>query len=154
MFGFLRDKLSRVYQSFTSKLSALFSRGTVDEAWLSELEKLLLSADTGLKTTRTLLEKLRERMKREPLSGEQAHEALTELLTQALPEQTVTPEPEVLLMVGVNGSGKTTFLGKLANHLQSKGKKILLVAADTFRAAAADQGRCERVPRTARGAAT
>jgi len=139
MFGFFRTTLKKVYTSFTSKISALFQRGTVDEAWLAELEKLLLSADTGLKTTRSLVSKLRERMKRETMSGERAHQEILQMLTAALPSQDVVSHPEVLLLVGVNGSGKTTFLGKLAHKFAQERKKVLLVAADTFRAAAVEQ---------------
>ena len=140
MFSFIKDKLSRVYESITSKLAGLFRRGAVDEAWLKELERILLSADTGLKVTRQLSSALRDKMKKNELtSGEEAHAALHSELLTLLPTTETTPAPRVMLMVGINGSGKTTFLGKLAHKLVQDGKKVLLVAGDTFRAAATQQ---------------
>lgn len=140
MFSFIKDKLSRVYESITNKLAGLFRRGTVDETWLKDLERILLSADTGLKITRQLSSALRERMQRNELNtGEEAHAALRSELLKLLPETETTAAPRILLMVGINGSGKTTFLGKLAHKLVSEGKKVVLVAGDTFRAAATQQ---------------
>lgn len=139
MFGFLKEKLTKVYDTVTKKLSALFARGTVDEAWLQELKRVLLGADAGRTVTTKIIEQMRTAMQREELSGEQAHAELQNILRDLLPPVATNPSPTVLLMVGINGSGKTTFVGKLANKLVSEGKKVLLVAGDTFRAAATDQ---------------
>lgn len=139
MFGFLKEKLTKAYEAVTKKLSALFTRPVVDEDWLSQLKRILLSADTGSATTTRIIEQLRTAMQSQQLSGEQAHEKLTTILHDLLPDTQPTPDPRVLLMVGVNGSGKTTFVGKLAHRLVQSGKKVLVVAGDTFRAAAADQ---------------
>lgn len=139
MFGFLKEKLSKVYSTVTQKLSGLFARGTVDEEWLTELKRILLSADTGRVVTQKVLDDMRAAMRRNQLSGEQAHVVLKKSLLTLLPENQTTESPAILLMVGINGSGKTTFISKLAHHLTGQGKKVLLVAGDTFRAAATDQ---------------
>lgn len=140
MFSFIKEKLSRVYATITQKLALLFQKGTIDEAWLKDLERVLISGDVGSKITRQIVETMRQQMVAGTLkTGEDAHIALKEILIALLPKNTAPAAPRILLMVGVNGSGKTTFLGKLANHLAGQGKKVLLVAGDTFRAGAAAQ---------------
>jgi len=122
----------------------LFDRKKVgDEVW-EELEELLIAADVGVATTSKLIERVRERAAAEKLDGAQVAAALkdemTRLLTTTPPEKTVNPTPpRVVLLVGVNGSGKTTSIAKLAYRYKQEGKKVLLAAADTFRAAAIDQ---------------
>jgi len=122
----------------------LFDRKKVgDEVW-EELEELLIAADVGVATTAKLIERVRERAAAEKLDGAQVAAALkdemTRLLTTTPPEKTVNPTPpRVVLLVGVNGSGKTTSIAKLAYRYKQEGKKVLLAAADTFRAAAIDQ---------------
>jgi len=122
----------------------LFDRKKVgDEVW-EELEELLIAADVGVATTSKLIERVRERAAAEKLDGAQVAAALkdemTRLLTTTPPEKTVNPAPpRVVLLVGVNGSGKTTSIAKLAYRYKQEGKKVLLAAADTFRAAAIDQ---------------
>ena len=139
MFGFLKEKLVKVYDSVTKKLSGLFARGTIDQAWLEELKRILLSADAGRTVTTKVIEQMQAAMQREQLSAEQAQHQLEAILKELLPPTPTNQEPAILLMVGINGSGKTTFVGKFAHHLVNQGKKVLLVAGDTFRAAATDQ---------------
>jgi len=140
MFGFIKKKLTKIYNQFTSKIAPLFSTGTFDEQTLKELEKLLISADTGIKTTRTIIKELKEEMLNGSINdGKEAQEALEKKLLALLANRTEKKEPSIFLLVGINGSGKTTCAGKLAYHLKNNGKKVLLVAADTFRAAAQEQ---------------
>jgi len=123
----------------------LFDRPTVDEMVWEELEELLISADVGFSTTEKLLEQVRQRAREEKLSqGSEVRDALQQqmvrMLTIEAPVPSVPPSlPEVILAVGVNGSGKTTSIAKLAYKAKKEGKRVLLVAADTFRAAAIDQ---------------
>jgi len=123
----------------------LFDRPTVDEAVWEELEELLISADVGVSTTEKLLEQVRQRAKEEKLSqGESVRDALQHEMVEMLKIEAQVPSvppslPEVILAVGVNGSGKTTSIAKLAYSAKKEGKRVILVAADTFRAAAIDQ---------------
>ena len=123
----------------------LFDRPTVDETVWEELEELLISADVGFSTTEKLLEQVRQRAREEKLSqGSAVRDALQQemvkMLTIEAPVPSVPPSlPEIILAVGVNGSGKTTSIAKLAYKAKKEGKRVLLVAADTFRAAAIDQ---------------
>jgi len=122
----------------------LFDRPTVgDEVW-DELEELLIGADVGIKTTEKIIGVVRDRADKESLDGSQVREALKSEMTGILSiasqgESTVPALPRVTLFVGVNGGGKTTSIAKYAHRLQGDGKRVLLVAADTFRAAAIDQ---------------
>jgi fused signal recognition particle receptor len=122
----------------------LFDRAAVDEAVWSELEELLISADVGFGTTEKLLERVKRRAKEEKVSeGAALRQALQEemvkMLTIDAPAQTPASPPRVVMAVGVNGSGKTTSIAKLAYRAKKEGKKVILVAADTFRVAAIDQ---------------
>jgi len=123
----------------------LFDRPTVDEAVWEELEELLISADVGFSTTEKLLGQVRQRAREEKLSQGSAvrdvlQQEMIRMLTIEAPVPSVPPSlPEVILAVGVNGSGKTTSIAKLAYKAKKEGKRVLLVAADTFRAAAIDQ---------------
>lgn len=142
MFNFIKQKLQKIYNNFTSKISALFGRTTIDEATLKELEITLLSADTGVQTTRTIINQLKQHAQNGALpEGQNLRDALRIILLNIL-KKNLTPQfdnSQVYVLVGINGSGKTTFAGKLAHKLSKEGKKILLVAADTFRAAAPEQ---------------
>lgn len=143
MFSFIKNTFKKIFQQVTSKLTALFGRTHIDEDTLKELEILLLSADTGVKTTRAIINDLKEQCKNGSLDkGSELKEALkkslnTILSSVAAPENNIAHRVHVL--VGINGSGKTTFAGKLAHYYKKQGKKVLLVAADTFRAAAPEQ---------------
>ena len=131
--------------SWFKRAMRLFDRPTVDEAVWEELEELLISADVGFSTTEKLLEQVRQRAREEKLSQGSAvrdalQQAMVRMLTIEAPAPSVPPSlPEVILAVGVNGSGKTTSIAKLAYKAKKEGKRVLLVAADTFRAAAIDQ---------------
>ncbi|MCA9770516.1 signal recognition particle-docking protein FtsY [Candidatus Dependentiae bacterium] len=140
MFSFIKDKLKKIYSSVTSKLSALFGKTSIDKDTLKELEILLLSADTGVATTRKIITKLENQWRAGALShGNDLKKALEEHLLLLLAQQAYNCLSPVTLLVGINGSGKTTFAGKRAHSLTKEGKKVLLVAADTFRAAATHQ---------------
>jgi len=122
----------------------LFDRSTIDEAIWEQLEEVLISADVGVETTEKLIKQTRQRVKEDKLKdGEQVKEALKKeminMLDLPVPEIRATSAPTVTLVIGVNGSGKTTSIAKLAYQAKNQGKTIILAAADTFRAAAIDQ---------------
>jgi len=123
----------------------LFDRTAIDEAVWAELEELLISADVGVNTTEKLIERIRRRVKEESISqGTLVRAALkaemVSILKTGVYETSVPLSlPRVVLVVGVNGCGKTTSIAKLAYSAKNEGKRIILVAADTFRAAAIDQ---------------
>ena len=132
-----------------SQLGGLFGLGKIDDALYEQLEAVLLAADTGVEATQYLLERMRVRARKEALSeaAELKRVLAEELLTLLAPlEQSATlsttistTRPWVVMMVGVNGAGKTTSIGKLAQHYQQEGFTLLLAAGDTFRAAAREQ---------------
>jgi len=130
--------------SWFKRAMSLFDRPTVDEAVWEELEELLISADVGMSTTEKLLEQVRQRAKEEKLKqGAAVRDVLQQEIAKMLTVEAQAPvpasPPEVILAVGVNGSGKTTSIAKLAYKAKKEGRRVLLVAADTFRAAAIDQ---------------
>ncbi len=141
MFGFVKNALSKIYQQVTSKLAGLFGRTAVDEATLKELEIILLSADTGVSTTRMVIENIKNKVNKGIIAtGTDLKQALKEELRTILkPVDPTIENKNVFLLVGINGSGKTTCAAKLAHRFIKQGKKVLLAAADTFRAAAVDQ---------------
>ncbi|MFC1870705.1 signal recognition particle-docking protein FtsY [Candidatus Dependentiae bacterium] len=140
MFSFIKNSLKKIYSGITSQLNTLFGKKTIDEAALKELEVILLSADTGVKTTRSIITQLKEMHAAGQITeGESLKQALNELLLATLSKPSSPKEGNVFVLVGINGSGKTTFAAKLAQQYKSLGKKVLLVAADTFRAAATQQ---------------
>jgi len=115
-----------------------------DEAFFEELEESLILADLGAETSAEAVDLLRQKMKKEKLSGEEEiRQALRDILVDMLQvgdtSLDVSTSPSVVLVIGVNGVGKTTSIGKLAKRLKEQGKRVLLCAGDTFRAAAADQ---------------
>jgi len=129
-----------------TKIGQLFSRKpTIDEEFYEELEELLIQADVSVRTTQKLLEELRQKVRSERLNcAEDVKNALRDAVARMFFEtdsrvRLSDVPPSVLLMVGVNGTGKTTTIAKLARRYQQQGKRILLAAADTFRAAAIDQ---------------
>jgi len=128
------------------QLTGLFGPGRkLDAAFYDELETVLLSADVGVTATRHLLERLRDRARRERYTEAlQLRQALSAVLLEllqpmAVPLDVSGQRPFVIMLVGVNGAGKTTSIGKLAYYYQKQGKKVLLAAGDTFRAAAREQ---------------
>jgi len=137
----LKAGLARTRDVLNTPVSELFSRRTIDEALFEELETALLQADCGVAATRSLIASLR---KQKLADGEALRRALKDALTELLaPLQrsldTSSAKPFVIMVAGVNGSGKTTSIGKLAKWLQSQGRSVLLAAGDTFRAAAREQ---------------
>ena len=134
------DKLKKI------NIGGIFGFGIseADEEFFEELEEMLILADVGLNTATEAVEDLRARMKREKAADQEEVKAwLREILVGKLTvegqELNISTQPSVILMIGVNGVGKTTSIGKLAKSLRMQGKKVLLCAGDTFRAAAADQ---------------
>ena len=145
MFRSIRDSLSRTRQSVFGQIVNVFGAGEItDETW-DDVEALLIQADMGVPTTLQLVDALRTRVTKEGLyRGDQLTQALKTELRAILfdPPDFPLEEPRqltVVMVVGVNGSGKTTTIGKLAHYYQNKGRKVVLAAADTFRAAAIDQ---------------
>ena len=149
LFEKLKEGLKKTKESMMKQVDSLFKRfAKVDEDLLDELEELLIEADVGVTTSEEVVEELRDRIKSEHLSDpEEARKALCELLAARIGEGEplcLTKEgsegmPAVILVIGVNGVGKTTSIAKMAKLLKDDGKKVLLAAADTFRAAAIDQ---------------
>jgi fused signal recognition particle receptor len=144
----LRDRLARSQSGFGTVLLSLLSRDTLDDQAWEEIEDTLITADIGVAPARQIIEELRTQVRVEGARGAEAVRALLrqDLIGQIGPDQDralrVTrhgDRPAVILIVGVNGTGKTTACGKLARALVGDGKTVLLGAADTFRAAAADQ---------------
>jgi fused signal recognition particle receptor len=143
----LVEGLSRTREKLADNVHrVLAGRERVDEAALEELEEVLLAADVGVGATETLLERLRDRIRREGLvDGGSVEEALGEEIARLLASlesagrAAADGEPVVVLLVGVNGTGKTTTLGKLAHRYRAEGKRVVVGAADTFRAAAVEQ---------------
>lgn len=130
----LSDGIENIFRSFVK----------IDEDLFDELEELLISSDVGVETTEAVLDSLRERLKEKRITDpEQAKEELISLLAEMTGEGGDIPFEDgkmtVILVIGVNGVGKTTSIAKIANVLKNDGKKVVLAAADTFRAAAADQ---------------
>ena len=145
-FGRLKQGLTKTRQQLGGRLSGLFGVGRkLDEGFYEELETVLLTADVGVSATEYLIDNLRARAKREGYSeASELREALAELLLAELepiakPLDVSTHKPFVIMLAGVNGSGKTTSIGKLAHYYGRQGKKVLLAAGDTFRAAAREQ---------------
>jgi fused signal recognition particle receptor len=152
------EAVDRTRRTWFNRIGGMFRRGLNDELW-DELEETLVAADTGVQTTMKIIEDVRERVKREGIKDpELALGVLKEDLISTLEVdtgrgriwhsngspssasgQTDVPKPAIILVVGVNGTGKTTSIGKLAHAYKSQGKKLVLAAADTFRAAAIDQ---------------
>lgn len=141
MFGFIKNSLKKIYDQVTSKVSALFNRNNFDESFLQELQTLLIAADVGVATTEELIVKLRTEIAslKNPSASAVKDIFETMLIAKLTNISDSEAMPQILLMVGVNGSGKTTFLAKIANLMNQQGKRVLLVAGDTFRAAATEQ---------------
>jgi fused signal recognition particle receptor len=139
-----KQGLERTRKATFGRLAALLGVSEIDDSTWEDLEALLLQSDLGVETTQEILQSLRQRVQREGLtkSGE-LKQALREELLKRLDAPPIldldSHQPAVILVVGVNGSGKTTTIAKLAQWFRNQSKKVLLVAADTFRAAAVDQ---------------
>jgi fused signal recognition particle receptor len=145
-FGRLRDRLSRSAARLTGDLASLFRGRKIDAELLDELEARLIGADVGVTATQEILEQLRASVARHELADADALVAALRRQLLAILEPCAKPlvidrarRPYVIMVVGVNGSGKTTSIGKLAQRLAGEGRKVMLAAGDTFRAAAAEQ---------------
>ena len=144
-FEKLKNGLNKTKTSFDEKMNGIFSNfRKVDEELLEELEEALIMSDVGANTSVTIINNLRNRVKKDNLKdAEEVKQALREEI-QAIFDKTdkklnLETKPSVILVVGVNGVGKTTSIGKIANRLRKDGKKVVVAAADTFRAAAVEQ---------------
>ena len=143
----LRSGLQKTRQSLMGSLEAVFSRKRLDIDTLEELEEALILADLGARTADKVLQEVNVRVKNKTIeAGDGLRDGVIDILRDIMTgamlsaaETIAQPRPWVLMMVGVNGVGKTTTLGKLAHHFHQQGGKSLLVAADTFRAAAIEQ---------------
>ena len=144
-FEKIKNGLKKTRSAMAATLGGLFDSFTgANEEFYEELEESMILADMGVETSCKAVELLRQRVKEEKLRGaEEIHAALKEILVDMLQVGDTTlklgTKPSVILVIGVNGVGKTTTIGKLAHSLTEQGKKVLLCAGDTFRAAAADQ---------------
>lgn len=149
LLGKLKEKLTKTRQNLFGRISAVLQGKTIlDEALLSEIEEILITADIGVQTAHKILERTRQRVKKEKISEagqiyrlleEEIENLIIPVAGKPLEEKMPDKKPFVLLIVGVNGTGKTTTIGKLANRFAQTGKKVLMVAGDTFRAAASNQ---------------
>ena len=144
-FDKLKNGLNKTKTSFDEKMNDIFSNfRKVDENLLEELEEALIMSDVGANTSATIINNLRERVKKENIKDEQGvREALRKEIQEIFDATDNTlkleTKPAVILVVGVNGVGKTTSIGKIANRLMKVGKKVVVAAADTFRAADVEQ---------------
>lgn len=144
-FDKLKKGLSKTKASFDEKINNVFKHfRKVDEELLEELEEALILSDVGFETTNKIIEELRDRIKTNKIEeASEVKAALSEIISNILSENDnslkLTTNPSVILVVGVNGAGKTTSIGKLAANFKAEGKKVLVAAADTFRAAAIEQ---------------
>ena len=144
-FDKLKSGLSKTKNNIDDKINAAFSSfRKVDEDLLEELEEILIMSDVGMDTSLEIINSLRKKIKLENIKeAEDVKKALRELIQEIIdkesPELNISTKPSVILVIGVNGVGKTTSIGKIANRLKKDNKKIVLAAADTFRAAAVEQ---------------
>lgn len=145
LFERLKQGLTKAKQGITDKIDDVLKSYTkVDEELLEELEEILITADVGVNTTMDIIDKLRDKIKENKITEPAGVKAelkniIEEILTNENSILNVEKSPTIILMVGVNGVGKTTTIGKLANRYKQEGKKVLLAAGDTFRAAAIEQ---------------
>ena len=144
-FDKLKSGLGKTRNSFSEKINSVFSNfRKVDEELLEELEEILIMSDIGVETATEIIGKLREKIKLEKITDEESVKtALKQEMKSILDKENnslkLETTPAVILVVGVNGVGKTTSIGKIANNLRKNGKKVVVAAADTFRAAAVEQ---------------
>ena len=144
-FDKLKQGLGKTKNSIDEKINNVFSVfRKVDEELLEELEEVLVMSDIGMETSMKIIDELRTKIKKEKIQDEEdVKKALKEIMKNILdiadPKLNLDTKPSVILVVGVNGVGKTTSIGKIANNLVKSGKKVIVAAADTFRAAAVEQ---------------
>lgn len=142
LFGKLFGALKKTKDNFSGKLRVLFSKNKLGDEFYEELEEILISSDVSVTTAEEVVERVKERAIEGRMKDEEyVTQLLRGILTEMLEESEVEPPsyPCVIMLVGVNGVGKTTTVGKLAHYFLSKGKTVTVAAADTFRAAASEQ---------------
>lgn len=144
MFSKIKQSLSKTREGVFSKINRIVNaKRKIDENLLGELEEILIKADVGVDTTLLILENIRTRVKKDKFeNSEELDELIVDEVKRLLDYESdlsIDKKPFVILVVGVNGTGKTTSIAKLAYYYKQKGHKVLLAAADTFRAAAIDQ---------------
>ena len=141
----LKAGLGKTKNNINEKFNDVFSNfRKVDEELLEELEETLIMSDIGMETSLDIIEKLRQKIKKENIKdSEEVKEALKQIIQEIMDENdkslSLNTKPSIILVIGVNGVGKTTSIGKMANSLKKQNKKVLMAAADTFRAAAVEQ---------------
>ncbi|GAA0063452.1 signal recognition particle-docking protein FtsY [Clostridium sp. CTA-1] len=144
-FDKLKEGLTKTKDGFTDKISSVLNLAvTIDEDLYEELEEILVTADIGVDTSIKIIDRLRERVKEEKIKDPaEIKPCLKRVILEMLGEEkgSITPDtiPKVMLVIGVNGVGKTTSIGKVSAKLKDQGYKVIMAAADTFRAAAIDQ---------------
>ena len=144
-FDKLKNGLGKTKKTINDKINNVFSSfRKVDEELLEELEEVLVTSDIGMETSINIIDSLRTKIKKEKIEDEESvkkalKEIMKEILDVAESKLNLETKPSVILVVGVNGVGKTTSIGKIANKLVKEGKKVVIAAADTFRAAAVEQ---------------
>ena len=144
-FSKLKEGLSKTKDSFGEKMNQVFSNfRKVDEELLEELEEALIMSDVGVETSCKIIDSLRKRIKLEKIEDEETvkkvlKEEISKILETQESKMKLETKPSIILVVGVNGVGKTTSIGKIANLLKKQGKNVVIAAADTFRAAAVEQ---------------
>ena len=147
LFNNLKNGLTKTKNALTDKINETLKLAiTIDEDLYEELEEILIMADIGMDTTMEIIDRLKDKIRKEKINDvELVRPALKEVILEIMTEnddateEALPGEKEVMLVIGVNGVGKTTSIGKLAAKNKAEGKKVLLAAADTFRAGAIDQ---------------
>lgn len=144
-FEKLKNGLGKTRDSFSEKMNNVFSNfRKVDEELLEELEEILIMSDIGVDASSKIIANLRDRIKKEKITEQEQvkntlKEEMIKILDEPNKELKLNTKPSIILVVGVNGVGKTTSIGKIASRLKKDGKKVVIAAADTFRAAAVEQ---------------
>ncbi len=144
-FARLKEGLSKTTQNITGKIDQMLGNYTkIDDDMLEELEEILITSDVGYETTIEIVERLRQNLKAKLIDDPAKVKPELQLVIETMLQENqeglrIDESPSILVVVGVNGVGKTTSIGKLAHQIKGQGKSVLLAAADTFRAAAADQ---------------
>ncbi|MCR4923655.1 MAG: signal recognition particle-docking protein FtsY [Lachnospiraceae bacterium] len=144
LFQRLKKGLAKTRDSISGNLDNLFTASEIDDDFYDEIEEILVMSDTGMSSTEEIIEELKNAVRERHVKKTEdcrnlLKDVMTDILTKTEPEYLYEEKTSVILMVGVNGAGKTTTVGKLASQLKSRGRKTMIVAADTFRAAAFDQ---------------